>query len=104
MFRLGTGGHPAVLGQAKRGGCINVQFEFELRHEASVANLQLYLLYLNFELFQVEPGRWEIVASSLEELEAFGAKLGRSLKAADKNIAGQVCVCVYNVAAAGAAG
>ena len=39
---------------------------------------------------QPAPGRWEIVSTSVEELEAFGNKISRSLKAADKDLANKV--------------
>lgn len=39
---------------------------------------------------QAVPGKWEVVGTSIEELEAFGTKLGRSLKAADKAVADKV--------------
>eukprot|EP00983_Pelagomonas_calceolata_P093059 1157732-Pelagomonas_calceolata.AAC.17 len=37
-------------------------------------------------VMQPVPGSWEIVACSVEELEDFAAKVGRSLKAQDKDL------------------
>lgn len=46
-------------------------------------------------LVQVVAGTWEVLATSLDELQAFGAKLQRSLRPADKKIADQVRAAYY---------
>ncbi len=37
-----------------------------------------------------ESGRWEVVASSIEDIEAEGERLKRSLKAADQNVSSKI--------------
>ncbi|KAF5839412.1 hypothetical protein DUNSADRAFT_815 [Dunaliella salina] len=47
--------------------------------------------YLTYHLPPLPvPGSWEIIACSLEELDAFAAKISRSLKAQDKDLSSKV--------------